>query len=175
MAAPKANKYWEFRDKHGRDHKYKPEGLWEEAVKYFVWVQDNPLWESVVIAKGITVDTGKKDEFDKPIKKIVHTIAVPKMRAMTIVGFCLFADICEKTFANYRDDKDFVQVVTRIEKTIYAQKFEGAAATLLNPNIIARDLGLADKKEIKQDTTVSFEEKTDDELDKEIEDLTDNK
>ena len=28
---------------------------------------------------------------------------------------------------------------------IYEQKFTGAAAGLLNPNIIARDLGLADK------------------------------
>jgi hypothetical protein len=30
---------------------------------------------------------------------------------------------------------------------IYEQKFTGAAADLLNPNIIARDLGLADKQD----------------------------
>ena len=31
---------------------------------------------------------------------------------------------------------------------IYTQKFEGSAAGLLNPNIIARDLGLNDKQEL---------------------------
>jgi hypothetical protein len=38
-----------------------------------------------------------------------------------------------------------MEVITRIDKYIYNQKFEGAAAGFLNPNIIARDLGLADK------------------------------
>ena len=74
---------------------------------------------------------------------------------MTIKGFTLFADICEKTFANYRNDKDFVQVITRIENIIYEQKFTGAAATLLNPNIIARDLGLRDDQKIDSDITVT--------------------
>ncbi|MDC9826565.1 terminase small subunit, partial [Devosia sp. ZB163] len=36
----------------------------------------------------------------------------------------------------------------RVDEIIRAQKFEGAAAGLLNPNIIARDLGLADKQEL---------------------------
>ena len=35
-----------------------------------------------------------------------------------------------------------------MEEIIRQQKFEGAAANLLNANIIARDLGLADKAEI---------------------------
>lgn len=39
-------------------------------------------------------------------------------------------------------------VITQAEAVIYEQKFTGAAADLLNPNIIARDLGLADKKEL---------------------------
>jgi hypothetical protein len=32
---------------------------------------------------------------------------------------------------------------------MYAQKFEGAASGAFNANIIARDLGLADKTEMK--------------------------
>lgn len=142
MPAPKGNKYWEFRDKHGRDHKYTPESLWKEAIAYFNWVEENPLWESVLVSKGIIINKGTENE------KTVYSTKMPKMRAMTIAAFCLFADICEKTFANYRNDKDFVQVITRIEKNIYSQKFEGAAATLLNPNIIARDLGLKDEQKI---------------------------
>lgn len=34
-----------------------------------------------------------------------------------------------------------------MEEIIRTQKFEGASADLLNPNIIARDLGLAEKQE----------------------------
>lgn len=41
-----------------------------------------------------------------------------------------------------------------VETTIYTQKFEGAAVGAFNSNIIARDLGLADKKEIDASVTV---------------------
>ncbi len=145
MAAPEGNKYWQFREKHGRDHKYTPEALWDEAIEYFDWIEANPLKEERLFAyQGVVI---KED--------------ATKMRAMTIAGFCLFADICEKTFANYRDDKDFIQVVTRIEKVIYSQKFEGAAADLLNANIIARDLGLRDESkrviEFDEDPKINIE------------------
>ncbi|RCZ57579.1 DNA-packaging protein [Escherichia coli] len=36
-------------------------------------------------------------------------------------------------------DEDFCGVTTRAEDIIYDQKFSGAAADLLNANIIARD------------------------------------
>lgn len=137
MAAPKGNKYWQFREKHGRDYKYTSSKLWEEAIKYFDWVENNPLLEQKLFA----------------FQGVVTKENVNKMRAMTISGFCLFADICEKTFANYRDEKDFIQVITRIERIIYSQKFEGAAADLLNPNIIARDLGLKEKSEVENINT----------------------
>ena len=44
--------------------------------------------------------------------------------------------------------KDFSTIISRIEEVIYNQKFQGAAADLLNANIISRELGLADKSEI---------------------------
>jgi hypothetical protein len=69
---------------------------------------------------------------------------VAKMRAMTITGLCLFLDITLETWRTYRARKDISEVVTRAEQIIYDQKFSGAAADLLNSNIIARDLGLKD-------------------------------
>lgn len=69
------------------------------------------------------------------------------MRAMTIDGLCLFLDIDVKTWANWRSQEDFIPVVARAESVIKSQKFAGAAADLLNANIIARDLGLADKQD----------------------------
>ncbi len=41
--------------------------------------------------------------------------------------------------------KDLSEIVAKAEEVIYSQKFAGAAADLLNANIISRDLGLADK------------------------------
>ncbi len=143
------NSYWTFRNKHGRNYKYKPDELWDVALEYFQWVQDNPLWESVLVAKGIVMNKGTENE------NTVYSTQLPKMRAMTIQSFTLFADICEKTFANYRNNTDFVQVITRIEKIIYDQKFTGAAATLLNPNIIARDLGLRDDQKVDSDINIT--------------------
>jgi|WetSurMetagenome_2_1015567.scaffolds.fasta_scaffold685186_2 hypothetical protein len=140
MAAPKGNKYWQFRDKHGRDYKYQPEELWQEAVKYFEWIEENPLWESVIIQRGIkTIEDG--------IEKTVYSTKMPKMRAMTITGFCLFADIALQTFEEYKKNIDFTDIVTRIEHIIRDQKFTGAAAELLNPNIIAREIGLKEQTE----------------------------
>ena len=67
---------------------------------------------------------------------------------MTIMGLCQFLDISEDAWADYRVRQDFGGVTTRVEQAIRQQKFEGAAAEFLNPNIIARDLGLRDKQEL---------------------------
>ena len=140
MAAPKGNKYWEFRNKHGRDYKYQPEELWNEFIEYCKWVEDNPLWESVLVSKGIKIQT------DEGVKEVYST-PMPKMRAMTLRAFQVFADINHSTWENYKKNKDFIAITTRIENIVYSQKFEGSAAGLLNPNIIARDLGLSEKHE----------------------------
>lgn len=134
MAAPKGNQFWKARSKHGRDKIFaSAELLWEACCEYFEWVEANPLWEA------------KLSQFQgEPVD-----LTIPKMRAMTIEGLCLFLDIDVKTWRNWRTDDDFVPIVTRVESIIRTQKFTGAAADLLNPNIIARDLGLADKQEVK--------------------------
>lgn len=132
MAAPKGNRFWEARTKHGRDKLFASPGLlWEACCEYFQWVEDNPLWENKVAQfQGSPVD-----------------MPVAKMRAMTISGLCLFLDIDRETWNRWRSDKDFCGIVSRADEVIYSQKFAGAAADLLNANIIARDLGLADKQD----------------------------
>lgn len=69
---------------------------------------------------------------------------LPKMRAMTIDGLCIFLDINVHTWHEYRSRDDFLAVTMQAEAVIRSQKFSGAAADLLNANIIARDLGLKD-------------------------------
>lgn len=134
VPAPKGNRFWEARSSHGRKPIFAtPEDLWEACQEYFSWVEDNPLWEDKVTSY-------QGENKHEPIAK---------MRAMTLDGLCIFLDIDESTWRkNYSTNEDFILVTTRVEKIIRTQKFTGAAADLLNPNIIARDLGLADKNEL---------------------------
>lgn len=132
MAAPAGNRFWEMRSSHGRNPIFAaPCDLWNACLEYFNWVEENPLQETKAF--------GSKDG--------PQTIDLPKMRAMTIVGLCIFLDIAQETWRKYRQDKDFSGIVSRVEDIIRTQKFTGAAADLLNPSIIARDLGLVDKSE----------------------------
>lgn len=134
-AAPVGNQFWKARAKHGRDKIFStPEFLWAACVEYFQWVEDNPLLEQKIFHTNgqITKDT------------------VSKMRAMTLTGLRLFLGVSAQTWLDYKSRQDFIEVIARAEEIIYEQKFTGAAADMLNPNIIARDLGLADKQEVKQ-------------------------
>ena len=129
MGAPFGNRFWEARSSHGRAPKFEsPEVLWNACCEYFKWVEDNPLYEYKAFA----------------FQGVVTQEAIPKMRAMTLTGLCLFLDISDDTWRNYRAQNDFLGVTRAAEKFIYEQKFSGAAADLLNANIIARDLGLKD-------------------------------
>jgi hypothetical protein len=134
MAAPKGNKFWMARSSHGRDPIFKkPEDLWLSCLEYFEWVEANPLQEG----KGFA------------FQGIVTKETFPKMRAMTIGGLCIFLDIARRTWDEYREREDYLPVVTRAEEIVRDQKFAGAAAELLNPNIIARDLGLKDAQHLE--------------------------
>lgn len=124
------NKFWLARSSHGRNPIFKDaEQLREACYEYFQWVENNPLYEEKIFhSQGvITKDT------------------IAKMRAMTIGGLCVFLDIDRTTWENYRNNPDFFRITKEVEEIIYNQKFTGAAADLLNANIIARELGLSDK------------------------------
>jgi hypothetical protein len=129
MAAPKCNQFWKARAKHGRDRIFAdPQTLWEACCEYFEWVEANPLYEDRLFAyQG----------------EVVHEPAA-KMRAMTLDGLCIFLDISFQTWRNYKDREDFLDIIARVENIIRVQKFTGAAAGMLNPNIIAREMELAD-------------------------------
>ncbi len=135
MAAPKGNQFWLARATHGRDRIFaSSDDLWEACVEYFQWVEANPLWENKPFNYQGQV-------IDNPIEK---------MRAMTLDGLHIFLDIDESTWRDWRTVDDFSRIVGKVEKIIRTQKLAGAAADLLNPNIIARELGLKDMSQQEQ-------------------------
>lgn len=165
MPAPAGNQFWKQRSTHGRAPIFDdPEKLESACEEYYQWVEDNPLEE----ARLFKVKNSENQD------EIIQE-PVPKMRAMTIAGMCLYLDISVDTWENYRKKEDFVGVTKRAEQIIYTQKFSGAAADLLNPNIIARDLGLKDatSKEISgpDGGPVEITDMTDSQLDTKLQEL----
>lgn len=137
MAAPKGNRFWEARSSHGRSPIFgSPEELWKACCEYFTWVEEHPLWEM----KAFSYQGEVTQE------------PVAKMRAMTITGLIIYLDITRQTWSSYKTREDFITVTTRAEEIIYDQKFSGAAADLLNANIIARDLGLKEQSQVEDVT-----------------------
>lgn len=143
MGAPRENQFWKLRSEHGRKKLFKtPKLLWDAACEYFTWCDKNPLKEQKAFhSQG------------KIVKTTVH-----KMRAYTLGGFLLYVGANEAYLRTFKGrikkktdkkSKDFDTVIIDIEQTIYNQKFTGASADLLNANIISRDLGLADRREVE--------------------------
>lgn len=125
-------KLWEKR-KPGQPPSFSsPQAMWELAIEYFKDCEDSFLKEGKVFCfQG----------------EVVHG-DIDKIRAMTQVGLCAYLNISVSTWHNYKSKPEYLEVTGAIEDVMFEQKFSGAAAGLLNANIIARDLGLTDKQEI---------------------------
>lgn len=141
-----SNSLWGKR-KPGRPRHFEtPDELYEACVGYFKWVEDNPLEEQKAFhSQGVVTKTN-----------------VQKMRAMTLNGLQLYVGVSHGQWSKWRSDTakdsrpDLQPVMEWAEQVIYEQKFTGAAADLLNANIISRELGLADKQDVQSGVTVVF-------------------
>ena len=136
--------YWEWRAENppvGRPKTFTPKKLWELACKYFERTRNNHFYKQDFIKGG----------------EMAGTIVQLKLtRPFTWQGFedYLNEQGLIARIDDYKLNRDgrygaFVDVVRAIDSVIYSQKFERAASGVFNANIIARDLGLADKSQIK--------------------------
>jgi hypothetical protein len=113
-----------------------PEILWDLFLDFKEWLKNNPI---------------QRNEFSSRMESIV---SIPMERPLTWSRFdCYVNDLGIITdLEDYRlntDSRysDFKGVITRINKEMYSDKFEGASAGIYNANIIAKDLGLVDKQQ----------------------------
>ena len=107
--------------------------LRKAATEYFEWCDDHPLLE-----EDTAVYQGDVTRFDKK-----------KVRPYTLRGFAIYLNVAVGQLERLRGDTgDLGTAMQLIEQVIYTQKFENAAAGILNAAIISRDLGLADKQEL---------------------------
>jgi hypothetical protein len=147
------NQLWKQRAKHGRDTIFADaKAMWEAACEYFEWCDNNPFYEHDI----------------KPSGKVLKEVSIPRKRPYTIQGLCIFWGVATAYLRQFKNGpncptgSDFSTVISQIEDVIYKQKFEGAASGFFNANIISRDLGLADKKEVDanvnlKDRPIEFE------------------
>lgn len=124
--------YYQLRSTTGRDRVFKtPKALIEACNDYFKWCYDNPLLEEKVFQHQ-----------GRPVPADIR-----RVRPFTLEGLCNYIDISLAAFKTYEAREDFGATTARIRQIIDNQQFEGVAAGLLNANIIARKLGLVDKKD----------------------------
>jgi hypothetical protein len=134
------DKFWEARAKNGRPKIFStPTDLWDACVEYFEYNSKRSV-NKVDFRGGFAT-----------------RVVIPTPTPMTIEGLCLFLGVNTKYLWDFKDGlkKDdihfegFSEIITRVEGIIFQQQYEGASAGMYNANIIARKLGLTDKKEIK--------------------------
>jgi hypothetical protein len=140
QGAPKGNKFWLARATHGREKIFQtPAIMLKAACEYFEYQDNRQLMEIDFVGKDAR-------EVEKPHKP-----------PFTIQGLCIFLDVNSDYFTRFEQErkkenteeaKEFCRVITHIKGIIYNQKFEGAATGFYNANIIARDLGLTDKRDL---------------------------
>lgn len=133
-----------FNEHGGRPRAFNsPSEMWDKAVSYFKWCEENPIDETKLFSFQGEVVAG----------------SAPHIRAMTQAGLCSFLNIGLSTYKDYKAKTEYSAVTEAIDNVMYEQKFTGAASGMLKENIIARDLGIIDKedaKETPQDITINF-------------------
>lgn len=150
MSAPAGNQFWRQRAKHGRDKIFAdPQTLKEAIEEYFDLCDESPLH---------SLEQAKATQKQLPEDPNPGLIRMPLLRPYTIGGLCTFLRVNTKYFNDFKDgirgktdelSKGFSEVIAEAEDVIYNQKFTGAVVGLFNANLISRELGLADKREIE--------------------------
>lgn len=136
--ATKKLEYWDKRKKMGVPKKIEtPEKLWDLACDYFKKVDNAP---------------GIKKEVLKGGTKAGQIIGVETMRPYTWEGltdYCFEKGVIQ-SLEDYRYNtegrySEFKGIIRAINTVIFDRNFSGAAMEMLNPNLIARQLGMAEK------------------------------
>ena len=108
-----------------------PQQLWDSAVAYFHWCDENPIKSKKVVPTG---------------KEAGREYTVNLTRPYTIKGLCLHCGILQEYMADLRNSKDkdsmWYIVVSRIMYIIYTQNQEMAMVGEFNQAITGKILGI---------------------------------
>ena len=129
MAAPKGNEFWMLRSKHGRDKLFAtPELLWEAACEYFQWCDENPWTTRKATQKTVPVKVVKDKEIVIENQQQTQQEVTPTSRPYSLMGMCVYLGASTNWWNEFRSacinkrDKDFLEVIARVEETIKGTK-----------------------------------------------------
>ncbi|NML70055.1 hypothetical protein HHL23_09600 [Chryseobacterium sp. RP-3-3] len=136
MAATVGNKYYKLRSKDGRNKIFEnAEDLNTEIEKYFQEKSESFINKPDIIKSGDLAGENIQIKIDD----------FPTKEELSIyLGFAKWESL--KNYKEYTED--FLEVITWAETVIYNWKLKYTAIGVLNANIIARDLGIADKQDL---------------------------
>lgn len=108
-----------------------PEQLWDNAVRYFQWCDDNPISNKITITAG---------------KEAGQRVVSEKTRPYTIKALCIHCNIDEDYIKDIRatkkSDSEYYIVVSKILYIIYTQNLENAMVENFNPGFTAKVLNM---------------------------------
>lgn len=137
MAAAKGNKYAAGYYPPYKPRAYATPELFKEACEnYFDWIDQNPIIKNEAIKSGL--DAGR-------------IIQIPTQRPYLIEGLCDHLGISYITFLNYESKeeyKEYFSVCAYVRQRIYRQNLEYGYSGAFDAGLVARKLGIADKKEM---------------------------
>lgn len=119
-------------------HKYieTPEKLWQLFLDYIEHERSNPMYKVEYVGKD------------------GNQVRTPLETPVTFEGFECYLQDQEviNDLGNYSSNlnsayDEYLPIITRIKQNCFVHNFKGASVGLFNANIIARKLGLVDKKE----------------------------
>lgn len=133
------------------------EDLWDDALLYFQWCDDNPVDAPINIIRYKKEKHGGSKEMKKQDQQ--ENVSRP----YTLYGLCAFLGITKwhQFKSTYISKDGFENVILTIENVIASQQIDGAMTGVFKENLTARLNGLADKnqQEISGEVDVNSEHK----------------
>ena len=123
----------------GRPRKVKsPQELWNKAVEYFQWVDENPWQRKNASQANSQSGINSTNHLNQNVQLFP--------RAYTLYGLCAYMGICKWADfkRNYIDRNGFLEVINAIENIVTAQQVDGAMIHQFDSNLVARLNGIAD-------------------------------
>ncbi len=122
----KSNKPWLAGKPKDKESVYNGLELWEVACEYFEWCDRTPITEF----RHSRTDT--------------HAVDLP--RAYSIEGFLLYAGLSRRQWEKYCTEGALTAFCAgNIHHAIRCQKLEYAAVKVMDPTLVAKELGLANR------------------------------
>ena len=136
------NQIWMRRKSNGAPYIFETDEQFREAVyAYLEWINDNPLYESKAFASGLI-------------------LRVPLARYPTMRGLALFIGVSHHNFDKWnKPGHHLEEAMAWAHDAILQVKMEGGAAGFFNQLIVARDVGLTERSEVKTDMSIEVVDK----------------